>query len=538
MAKKQTVIRFLRTCLGWVLIVMGLPFLIGSVVAALAAIFGGLETESVGENLAFFVTCLIAAAFFFGVVRCGFRLKKTAKPSAPAAQPGGTDAAPATEERPPAQPRKQTGEEETPSPVQCVGTDLYISMKGYFSWRNQNPSAAMYEQTGIMALTERMPVIRLYEDGQQTRAYCLQTEGDEDFTGKFFHYSVRLGLTGNPPAPTAQIDGFISDTPEERKMNPGEIGYRMEGHFLAAGGELAKMRYAALRGQDLVAKGLKYPGYTTPASVRLIGICPECRQSFAFHGYAFYMMQYDVAYSDDGLDCCAVGEPVKNKETWACETGGKRFRYYNSFCCPHCGEPYIDYQKYPQNKAFGVSGCVHLGRKRYDAPFTQQEETETSEKTAGEYLDDITFIRDMKHAVSGPWHQYDVLLAARGYGWDFMVRWADYMASADISNISEVLAGELQGRMVNMTEQFRKNGNKLEGLAEISAERGTLSIAGNSQALQKPVKLVWINQTNTVRLFTLEEDALLVRKYVETAARWSFHTENAMKLGKPIPEDK
>lgn len=34
-----------------------------------------------------------------------------------------------------------------------------------------------------------------------------------------------------------------------------------------------------------------------------------------------------------------------------------------SFFGPHCGTPYIDYRKYPQNKVFGVSGCVHLGHK-------------------------------------------------------------------------------------------------------------------------------------------------------------------------------
>lgn len=33
-------------------------------------------------------------------------------------------------------------------------------------------------------------------------------------------------------------------------------------------------------------------------------------------------------------------------------------------------------------------------------------------KNNEEYIDDVTFIRDIKHIQSGPWHQYDVLLAA------------------------------------------------------------------------------------------------------------------------------
>ena len=75
--------------------------------------------------------------------------------------------------------------------------------------------------------------------------------------------------------------------------------------------------------------------------------------------------QQDVAYSDDGLDCCVIEDRAIDKDTWVYETEGKCFRYYNSFNCPHCGAPYIDYKKYPQNKVFGVSGCVHLGREHY-----------------------------------------------------------------------------------------------------------------------------------------------------------------------------
>ena len=42
-----------------------------------------------------------------------------------------------------------------------------------------------------------------------------------------------------------------------------------------------------------------------------------------------------------------------------------------------------------------------------------------------EYLNDLTYIKDMKHSQSGPWHQYDVLIDARGYGWNTMIGWAD-----------------------------------------------------------------------------------------------------------------
>lgn len=248
-------------------------------------------------------------------------------------------------------------------PAKIDGCAIHIDSRSLFHWMNEHPSTGRYELCSSIFLTQKEPVIELYEDGLKTRQYVLQTEQGEDFTGKYFLICVRLG--GRPDAPVAQIDGFISDTSENRNMTNKDIGYRMEGHYLRCGGETGKHRYEMSRGQDLPAKGLKYPGHTTPANVRLIGICPDCGNSFCFHGYSFYMGQNDVAYSDDGLDCCIITNYNIDKDTWTYETGGKIFRYYNSFCCPHCAAPYIDYKKHPETKVFGVSGCVHLGRNYY-----------------------------------------------------------------------------------------------------------------------------------------------------------------------------
>jgi len=257
--------------------------------------------------------------------------------------------------------------EDNISPIMIEGKCIYFDSKNFSEWEKSHPITPQFEFSGNIPLTEKEPIISFYEDGVKTVEYCLQTEGEEDFTGKYFLISVRAGFTGNPPVPTMQMDGFISDTPNDRKMTLDDIGYRMEGHLLACGGDLSKQRRDASRGQDLVMKGLKYQGYITPANIRLIGICPDCGKSFAFHGYAFYMTQSDVAYSDDGLDVCEIVAYDIDKESWEYETEGKTFRYYNSFNCPHCGVPYIDYKKHPENKVFGVSGCVHLGRKYYTA---------------------------------------------------------------------------------------------------------------------------------------------------------------------------
>lgn len=141
----------------------------------------------------------------------------------------------------------------------------------------------------------------------------------------------------------------------------------------------------------------------------------------------------------------------------------------------------------------------------------------------------------MKHISAGPWHQYDVLLAARGYGWDMMKDWADYMAEADLEHISQVTAGSLGTQEKDFTASYSDNGEKCKNTPELNIEMGTLSVAGMSKTLKAPMKIVWINQTQVLRFFTWADDDLLVKKYIETMIRRTFGTENAMKLGKPIP---
>ena len=165
-----------------------------------------------------------------------------------------------------------------------------------------------------------------------------------------------------------------------------------------------------------------------------------------------------------------------------------------------------------------------------------QSTTKATDIPASEYLDDITFIREIKHITAGPWHQYDVLLAARGYGWDMMKDWADYMAEADLEHISEVTTGSLGVQNKDITNSYTNNGGRCKSTPELNVEMGVLSVAGMSKTLKAPMKIVWINQTQVLRFFTLVNDDLLIKKYVETTIRRTFGTENTMKLGKPIPE--
>ena len=180
-------------------------------------------------------------------------------------------------------------------------------------------------------------------------------------------------------------------------------------------------------------------------------------------------------------------------------------------------------------------GLFDIFKKKTPAA-SNQSASDTVKISDAEYLDDITFIREIKHIPAGPWHQYDVLLAAHGYGWDMMKDWADYMADADLEHISQVTTSTLGIQEKDITKSYTDNGGRCKNTPELHAEMGVLSVAGMSKTLKAPMKIVWINQTQVLRFFTLINDEMLIKKYVETMIRRTFGTEHEMKLGKPIPD--
>ena len=170
-------------------------------------------------------------------------------------------------------------------------------------------------------------------------------------------------------------------------------------------------------------------------------------------------------------------------------------------------------------------------------PFKKKTPAKQPEQTAaGEPLDDLTFIRELRHLSQGPWHQYDVLLDARGYGWDTMLDWADYLAQADLEHVDQVTVSALGAQEQNITDSYASHGGRCAQTPELQREMSALSIAGISQTLRAPVKIVWFNQTQVLRFFTLVGDEPLMRRYIETVIRRTFGTEDQMKPAKPQPK--
>lgn len=153
-----------------------------------------------------------------------------------------------------------------------------------------------------------------------------------------------------------------------------------------------------------------------------------------------------------------------------------------------------------------------------------------------EEIDDITYIREIRHSRENIWHIYDVMLNSRGYGWEMMLNWADYMVSADLQDISTVTSGNMGGQEKDHTEPFQQADGKVSAIPALAEEQGSLSVGGLSRVLNCPVKIIWFNQTRVFRIITFCGDDESMNRYCETMIRRTFGTPDAMKRAKPIPE--
>ena len=156
-------------------------------------------------------------------------------------------------------------------------------------------------------------------------------------------------------------------------------------------------------------------------------------------------------------------------------------------------------------------------------------------------LDEVSYIQQMKQLYGNVgnafWKQYDILLATQHYGWETMVDWAAYMESADFDKIDSIaVANPTDDEGIELAHVYNQNKVGLKNIEWLKEEYGILSIAGHSRTLNDSVKIVWYNQTNTLRLFTHINDEVLVTKYVETLIRRTFGTNDAMKLAKPVAQ--
>lgn len=180
-----------------------------------------------------------------------------------------------------------------------------------------------------------------------------------------------------------------------------------------------------------------------------------------------------------------------------------------------------------------------FGREQPAAPAKQdaapgvQATAAVQTSAAEDCLDDVTFIGEVRRSMAGPWHQYDFRLLAQPYGWEMMCSWVDYIFSKDLVNNRCLWRATMGANETEVTQSYRANGCKASQTPELQAEGSMLSVAGLSETLRLPVKIVWMNQTKLLRIFTIVDDERLIRRYAETVVRRSFGKPEAMKPGRP-----
>lgn len=195
-----------------------------------------------------------------------------------------------------------------------------------------------------------------------------------------------------------------------------------------------------------------------------------------------------------------------------------------------------------QHEAPGKSDAPRFVSEQQPASLGESDGTSSIPKQQPEApgeLDDMSYIKEMRHSTSGPWQQYDVVLDARPYGWEYMVDEVDELAKADLDNVSTLKSAAAPGAPEEeLIYDYEAAGNRAAGIAQLANERATLIIGGFSRTLDGPVMVVLFNQTNLLRFFVIFRNEERVRRYAETLIRRSFNTPDAMKLGRPHAEVK
>lgn len=158
----------------------------------------------------------------------------------------------------------------------------------------------------------------------------------------------------------------------------------------------------------------------------------------------------------------------------------------------------------------------------------------SKENADSDIIDDMSYIAELKH-YEGPWNQYDFLLASQGYGWNYMVDSADYMTKAELEHIGTVSISKILGaKEEELIDEFNSAKGSIKEMKSLSKEAGALGLGGMSKIIGGPVKIVWLNQTRVIRIFTPVNDEDLLTRYAESIIRRNFGTKDSMKKARPV----
>lgn len=216
------------------------------------------------------------------------------------------------------------------------------------------------EVTPAVSIHSSSPKLRLRDSAATDREYDLASVLSDG--ARYLFFSLRVG-------PTFAVEGdcLLSQSPELplQAFQKGEaLGIRLQPFYLPE----CEGDAAELIGRGLFFRGFHFSGVVTPGNVSHVAICDQCRRSFRFQSFHAGFSNLVYFYCESGTHTLvassyAEGAPQLLAENSPdlverfeaklppCDRCGKRFRYYNSFRCPHCAAAYIDFQRHPLERA-------------------------------------------------------------------------------------------------------------------------------------------------------------------------------------------
>lgn len=233
---------------------------------------------------------------------------------------------------------------------------------------------ALYEglsftENHIFELKSSVPEIKIYENKKYLRTYKIEPKNSNpDLSGHFFLCEVRVNRNFS-----VQIEGVISKDKENFENGEGVL---FQPFFLSN----KKIRNEDFFGKGMFSRGLHYQGHVSSGDRRLICICDVCEKSFSVDFYHAGFSEVQYFYSSHSMETLIVyyGEIenmpfqlqenideniLKEVEAKLPKTFDGSFKYYNSFCCPHCHSPFINFEKNKEIRPFEYYVHFYLNKE-------------------------------------------------------------------------------------------------------------------------------------------------------------------------------
>ena len=252
-----------------------------------------------------------------------------------------------------------------------------VNIKGdsiFIDNQNSNIGKATELET-VFKLTVPTPEIKVFENKNLVHTFRIDTlQTNKDLTGQFLHSSVRV-LSNS----AVMIDGIISqsDNTFSKWTDNDYEAIRLQPFFLSDKND----NNIQLKGKGLFERGLHFNGTVTPAGVRNICICDSCNLSFTIQHFHSGFSELQYFYSTDSKETLTVPHgSIEELPTQLQETADKSilqsiesklpnpsnegtFSYYNSFKCPHCLTPYIDFENHKEIRPTEYYGNTYINQR-------------------------------------------------------------------------------------------------------------------------------------------------------------------------------